>query len=500
MRICTNCGEQFEDNELFCPKCGQEVQLVPNFETIESRMAESERLQREAEKKKEEERQYLLSLEKKRKARRRRIILVAVLIVAASAFVIAGLVVMAYSRMTNSYDYQLQMAQVAYEDGNADIALEYAKKAAALSDESRDAKLLMARIYFDGGQYEDAVGILEKLIENNSKDAEAYDLLFSAYDAAGTPQKINDRLEKCKIDSILKKYADYMPQAPVIEPGSGTYDKLLTVSITSEAEGDIYYTTDGTTPNEKSKLYKDPLKLKEGKTTLRAMLIAKTGVSSDVSSASYEITLDKPPAPEITPASGTYRKMLVAKGSIQETTTGGVNISVTTPVITVDVPDGYTCYYSFDSKPTEKSTIYTEPVDMRVGEHVFYAVLASSQGKMGRVVSATYVYSVVTPTPTPTPEPVTYYFPVAEPTEEPETPEEGTDPAADPAADPAVQPTTDPAAQPTTDPAAQPTTDPAAQPTTDPAAQPATDPNSTPAQTDPAAQQNAAPAEEVAVG
>lgn len=482
MRICTNCGEQFEDSELFCPKCGQEVQLVPNFETIESRMAESERLQREEERKREEERQYQLSLEKKRRARRRRIILIAVLIAAASVFVIIGLVVMAYSRMTNSYDYQLQMAQAAYEDGNADAAMEYAKKAVSLSNDNRDAKYLMACIHFDSERYEDAAAILEKLTESHPKDAEAYDLLFRVYDASGTPQKIRERLGKCRIDSILEKYADYMPQAPVIEPESGTYDKLLTVAITSETKGDIYYTTDGTTPNESSKVYKSPLKLKEGKTTLKALVIAQTGVSSDVTAASYEIVLDEPPAPEITPPSGTYRKLLAAKGSIQETNVDGVNISLTTPVITVDVPEGFTCYYSFDTKPTEKSTIYTEPVDMRVGEHVFYAVLASSQGKTGRVMSATYVYSVVTPTPTPTPtpEPV-YYFPVVDTSEEEGTEGEGTENPEGQTENPDGQ-TTDPAV----DPSAQPAVDPAAQPAVDPAANTGTE-TVPPDQTDPSA-------------
>lgn len=448
MRICTNCGAQFSDSELFCPKCGQEVQLVPNFETIESRMAESQRLQEEAEKKRAEEREYLLSLEKKRSARRRKIILIISLMAAAAVTVIGILIAMAYNRVTNSYDYQLQQAQIAYEDGDLDRAMEYARKAVLLSDNNRDARYMTALVDFDTRNYEDASATLEKLLDRYPEDADAYVLLFRVYEELEMPARIQARLKTCPVQSVLDTYADYNPKAPVPDVEPGLYDTHKTVTLQAAAKGTIRYTMDGTTPTARSAVYTEPIELPEGKTTIRAYLAAYTGIDSPVMTASYEISLETPPSPEIEPSSGTYRKLLAPAGSVAPSALGK-NISLTTPKITVKVPEGYTCYYAFDQKPDSESTRYTKPVDMQVGEHVFYAVLESPQGKLGRVGSVTYVYAVVTPTPTPTPKVEQYYFPAPEVTEEPEPTEEPV-----PTEEPAAEPTGEPAAEPTPDPAA----------------------------------------------
>ena len=42
MKICSQCGAQIPDGEVFCPECGKEVQLVPDYETMGSRMQQEE--------------------------------------------------------------------------------------------------------------------------------------------------------------------------------------------------------------------------------------------------------------------------------------------------------------------------------------------------------------------------------------------------------------------------------------------------------------------------
>ncbi|MBQ9062681.1 MAG: zinc-ribbon domain-containing protein, partial [Eubacterium sp.] len=46
MRKCTRCGADIPDGDFFCPVCGESVQLVPDYETIESRAQEQELRQR----------------------------------------------------------------------------------------------------------------------------------------------------------------------------------------------------------------------------------------------------------------------------------------------------------------------------------------------------------------------------------------------------------------------------------------------------------------------
>ena len=43
---CSNCGEPIEEGRLFCLKCGQEVQWVPDYDSFGSLM-EQERIKKE---------------------------------------------------------------------------------------------------------------------------------------------------------------------------------------------------------------------------------------------------------------------------------------------------------------------------------------------------------------------------------------------------------------------------------------------------------------------
>ena len=53
MRSCPNCGAQFSDQEVFCPVCGQEVQIVPDFVTAEIQLQELHKRIEEEEKARE---------------------------------------------------------------------------------------------------------------------------------------------------------------------------------------------------------------------------------------------------------------------------------------------------------------------------------------------------------------------------------------------------------------------------------------------------------------
>ena len=48
---CTNCGAEFEDGTLFCPKCGKEVQWVPEYNTLETILRQKELMEQEKKKK-----------------------------------------------------------------------------------------------------------------------------------------------------------------------------------------------------------------------------------------------------------------------------------------------------------------------------------------------------------------------------------------------------------------------------------------------------------------
>lgn len=72
--------------------------------------------------------------------------------------------------------------------------------------------------------------------------------------------------------------------APVITPGTGTYDEPQTVTITADEGCAIYYTLDGTEPNDGSTPYTEPFVVSET-TTIKAVAVNAEDTQSKVTTA-----------------------------------------------------------------------------------------------------------------------------------------------------------------------------------------------------------------------
>ena len=124
----------------------------------------------------------------------------------------------------------------------------------------------------------------------------------------------------------------------------------------------IYYTLDGTIPDENSTLYNENLGIsldEEGDYILKYIAYNAKGIPSDIGTESYTIAFKEPNAPRITPASGQYEYART---------------------IQVFVPSGCTAYYAFDETVTTNSTKYTGPIQMPSGEHIFSGIVHSMFG------------------------------------------------------------------------------------------------------------------------
>ena len=388
MKICSRCGAQIPDGEVFCPECGQEVQLVPNYETMGSRMRQEELRKKEEEEKQrqEEERKAEEERQKKKKTTVRSLIILAAAVAAA---IIIIFFVRAYQEQQNynSFDYQLARAETAYSNSDYDSALEYVTRALSLDGENLDARMLLAQIYEKNDDQEKAIEEFLAIVADNPDYDPAYGQLIRIYEERNEKDQIKALLDNCSSEEVLEKYRDYICEAPVFGLAGGSYDTQRELTITGAEGTSVYYTTDGSDPTASSNKYILPIQLPEGRTTVKAIAINSMGISSDIVQAEYTITLRTPPRPTILPSSGSYTSRTVTE-------------------ITVEVPEGYTAYYAFDQRPDLNSQQYTGPVDMLEGAHTFYAILVNQNGQAGQAASATYVYEVVPePTPTNTPTP-----------------------------------------------------------------------------------------------
>ena len=421
MAQCPHCNAELPDGEVICPNCGFEIQLVPDYETLDigifkrkarpSNDSVDKKTVEEA-----ENRYYRFNQIKK--------ILLAIVVVAVctAAIVLLMFIIRSSSEKETvvTFDDYYSRAVIAYDSGDMRNAAGILNEALALEPDNIKALVLQAKIeYFDNGDFE-AVRQLKELIDNNPTASEPYSALIDIYISEENFDAITELINNAP-DSIRQEFADYLVNAPSASAASGEYDSPFDLALSAE-KGNIYYTLDGTEPGSESTLYTAPFRIDKGQTTVRAVAIASNGIKSPVMDAVYSVVVSVVEAPQIYPASGSYT-------------------SNDESMISIEVPEGYICYYSFDKRPDNLDTVYIEPVQMLEGDHIFYAVFVNDKGIESAVAAATYVYTqivatpvpVVTynPTPTPVPTPVATPTPTPAPTEtptaEPTVTEEATD-------------------------------------------------------------------------
>ena len=152
-------------------------------------------------------------------------------------------------------------------------------------------------------------------------------------------------------------------------PG-GNYTYYISVKITSQISGTIFYTLDGSTPNESSYKYEKPIELQEGTTVIRTFVVDKDGNSSDIVSEVYEIEFGAPDEPVIIPQSGDY---------------------VGEQYVRIIVPEDCTAYYTLDgSDPTISSELYTGEFLMPTGTTTVRAMLEDENGNFSEVSTVLY--------------------------------------------------------------------------------------------------------------
>lgn len=158
---------------------------------------------------------------------------------------------------------------------------------------------------------------------------------------------------------------------PVFSPASGPVGSGTNVTLSSNADATIYYTTDGSEPTTGSTVYSAPITVTVT-TTIKAFAV-RSGLSSDIVSVDFEV-LTPVETPTFSPGTGTY------------TWAQHVTISTTT--------DGATIYYTTDgSEPTTGSTVYSGAIE--VNETMIIKALATKAG-MGNssIASATYTMNI----------------------------------------------------------------------------------------------------------
>lgn len=366
---CQRCGADIPNGEVFCFSCGEEVQLVPDYNSIEYMMQQKRIMEEQALQEEKLKRQELLEKKQQEQKKKKKRILISVFLIIVAVAVMIGMISYIRYERDHSYEYQYGKAYEAYEEKNLTEAYTYAERAYELAPEVDHVILLTAEIRIESGKTEEGIQLLLSYVEQYPDDADAYAYLISLYEAQNRYDEIGQLMKNCTDAKLLEHFADYVPVEVQLLTKEGSYKKKITVELEFN-QGTVYYTLDGTIPDQNSELYTEPILLEEGTTKFKAISYSQAGVPGTVIEAVYTVTLARPNAPFVSPESGEYDE---------------------DSKITVIVPEGCTAYYVFDSIATTSGTVYSEPVTMQKGEHIFSVIVVDENGKQSYPTSETYV-------------------------------------------------------------------------------------------------------------
>lgn len=161
-------------------------------------------------------------------------------------------------------------------------------------------------------------------------------------------------------------------EKPELSLPSGTYSYMpsLTISHPQREEGLIFYTTDGSTPNEYSQVFNGPIVIGEGKTVVRAIFIRSDGMQSEEADGTYQVVFEFPDEPEFSVDSGEYSAPFH---------------------VTISAEPDCTIHYTMDgSDPDHLSSVYRGPVYIPSGFTVLRAVSMNEEGDMSGIMEAIY--------------------------------------------------------------------------------------------------------------
>lgn len=163
---------------------------------------------------------------------------------------------------------------------------------------------------------------------------------------------------------------------PTFSPSAGSVPVGTSVTIScSDSGATIYYTTDGTTPDETSSVYSSPIAIPNEGLTLKAVAKAADKDLSSVASAHYTVSMQTVAAPTFSPTGGA-----VAAGS--------------SIIISCDT-EGATIYYTTDgTQPDTSSSVYTDGVTVGTTAFTLKAYAVKENMRDSATVSENYTVSL----------------------------------------------------------------------------------------------------------
>lgn len=367
---CKRCGALLESGSVYCPSCGEEVQLITEDGLEDDILS--------AAMKDEESRPYsgrerLDAIHEEMDGRRRKRKRIIGIFIFLAILIIAAVIIVTQAR-NHSENYMLQKANAYYKSHDYDSSMEYLDRILAINPDNPDALLLAAKICYSTKDLDRAEQMALHYLELVPDSTDGYRTLLKIYSSQGRYDDILSMSDTVTDPDILSVFDEFLIAMPSANKAGGDYEDELEITLTSPDKADIYYTLDGSKPDESSELY-DSEELvvldEEGDITLSAVCIDAKGHKSRVMTEEYKLTFPEAKAPEVSPEGGEFDEQTY---------------------IHISVEDGATAYYDWDDEPEPGGEEYSGSIRVREGNHVLQVISVNKYGKVSDVVKYNFIY------------------------------------------------------------------------------------------------------------
>ncbi len=395
--ICPKCGNEIAEGHLYCEVCGEEIQIVPDFdiqveESINVTLTsvagdvkldadvggmtkeiptekvvemidttDEQQDKKQPVKKSGNEKTYSINF-------RTLWPFIAGGLCVLAAFVFA--IVTFTGKVEHKPSDSIEEAMAHYNAGNYADAVEILRTINAGSNKTHESVQLLADCYFSQMKYDECEQLLIMELVGDPNNTELLRRLMECYIAQDDKEEIKKLLSTTENDEILRSYDEYLAPPPLFSLESGTYKDDEQLSLLSEKEGEIHYTLDGSTPKKESMLYVQPFVFDVGEHTVKAVFVNDKGIVSDPVEHTYVIERRMLEDPVLLTEGGKYADPELIK---------------------LEKPTGAVIYYTDDgTEPTVESNVYNQPIPMPIREKTFRFIVIDSDGLTSQIVEATY--------------------------------------------------------------------------------------------------------------
>lgn len=205
-----------------------------------------------------------------------------------TAFIVFGLIaifVFIYTHDKNFFGFSQRYYDkaVSYmEKGELDAAQKELEACLNFDETYTRARTLLADIYIQNEKYAEAEVLLSKSIELSPRSIDSYLEYIKVLAVQGKFEEVFNFVNNISSSYMTMKVLDKLPPSPEVSPSPGNYDSEVKITMSTDDNCKIYYTTDGSAPNFQSNVYDgNPIVLSKNSMNLRAVSANEDGYISN---------------------------------------------------------------------------------------------------------------------------------------------------------------------------------------------------------------------------